>query len=494
MLLARRAVAPPAWNAVALVTTRRTAHASYSSSSLPAPAPFAAAPPPSPLIATSPNSGVLTPPLLHFNLKSLPPQLQREFDVEANQRALRHLRRNAPPGDTSSNSSAASAASSEVHVSAATVHKVMWRCAGCNARWSARPSDRVNPQTADAHRCPRCYGDAVRPPSASSSTHLSSRQQPTDATPVCPSSLLCEAHPPLAAQWDAQRNQLLQNNVLQGVTEVHTSASTRVWWRCPLCRTPWLESVASRVTRYELALQSLRTSASATLAALVCPACERRGVSRGAASVSSGPAAASTGPRRFLRDDRLLLSEALLRPSQDPAEISLTSEAMLQWRCRTCQFEYGATVANRFLRHERCPQCTGKEKSMMNLLVIQRPDVVAEVSRHVSRTRLRHLTVHDDTELPFVCRTCFSPYRMTARARCAVPRGVPACSKCFLTGTQVLAEAHQQMRQKGAQHLTARARRRVQQKTLQLSRSNRSADRLAATANELRHRDGALKD
>lgn len=410
-----------------------------------------------------------------FDVKKLPPQLQREFCASENERALQHLVRRQPTTDV-------------VVITSSTVHPVVWQCTACDTQWSARPSDRTNPQRSDQYRCPSCH-PAHTPPSPK----LSASPSPT-APPSRAANLLCEAHPALAAQWDAARNDLPQNHVLQSVTDVHTSSSTKVWWRCSLCCTPWLESVSSRVTRYELALQD----PGAGVGALLCPACERRG-----ASLSAYREAAQKGvslnvtrekPRRCLSDDRLLLAEALLRPSQNPAEISLTSEAMLQWRCRSCQFEYGATVANRFLRHERCPQCSGKEKSMMNLLVIQRPDVVAEVSKHVSRTKLRHMTVHDDAELSFVCRTCFSPYRMTARARCAVPRGVPACSKCFLTSTQVLAEAQQQMQRRGAQHLSSRARQRVKQKALQLNRSSRNADHLAAAANELRNRDGALKD
>jgi hypothetical protein len=452
-------------------------------------------------------------PLFCFNLKRLPPQLQQEFDVTANQRALRHLVRKAtttrrstadvsPEGSSECGAAVLSTPAPEMSITPSTVHPVMWRCTLCNTQWSARPSDRANTQTADAFRCPCCYGSGD---AAMETFPLATKRDHSDISlPVVVSSnntrpscstcgLLCDVHPALAAEWDSQRNQLLQNGVLQDVTEVHTSSSAKVWWRCPLCCTPWLESVSSRVARYEVATVSLskaaRRGAAANVAALVCPACERRGVSRAAS-----PATLSAGPRRCLSDDRLLMSEVLLSPSQNPREISLTSETMLQWRCRTCQYEYVATVANRFLRHERCPQCTGRVPSPMNLLVIQRPDVVQEVSKYISRTRLRYITVHDDVELPFVCRTCFSPYRMTARARCAVPRGVPACSKCFWTGTQVLTEAQRQIAKTGATQLSSRARSRVRQKALQLSRSNRSSDRLAATANELQHRDGALKD
>lgn len=476
-----------------------------------------------PISQASPSSLMSTSqaplPLLHFNLDGLPPQLQREFDVVANERALRHLARKANTKRLKSTQTLPTARSvvtatsppssepAELCITSSTVHPVMWRCEACHTQWSARPSERANPQTADAYRCPCCYGDATPPPAATLRDAPLAEKSAAPSVPTAHvSNLLCEVHPALAAQWDTHRNGLLQNSVLQDVTEVHTSSSTKAWWQCPLCRTPWLEAVSSRVARFEMATQAAaavsKSASSPDVSALVCPACERRGVSRRAGSVASAAQGASQSttkssmakPRRWLSDDPLLLSEALLRPAQNPREISLTGETMLQWRCRTCQFEYGATVANRFLRHERCPQCSGKEKSMMNLLVIQRPDVVQEVSKHISRTRLRYVTVHDDVELPFVCRTCFSPYRMTARVRCAVPRGVPVCPKCFLTSSQVLAEAQQHAMKAGMTQLTLPARRRVQKKALQLSRSNRSADRLATAANELRHRDNAMKD
>ncbi|CAJ1017149.1 putative Zinc-ribbon domain containing protein [Leishmania utingensis] len=453
---------------------------------------------------STPSACPLAP--FRFRLEQLPPQLRREFDVDANQRALRHLRHRTR-ADTDTNGS--SAAPLDLSVTPSTVYPVVWRCTQCQSQWSARPSDRANPQLADVHRCPQCYGGEHLPsdaPDAPAPPHAGAQPGPSSQRPTAPTGvgLLCDAYPLLAAQWDPLRNQLPQSQVLQCVTEVHTSSASKVWWRCPLCCSPWLESVSSRVAQYALALQrhsahskpgppGTATSpgddphgATRELVPL-CPSCERRGA--GALN-----AITSASPRRFLADDTLLLGEVLLRPHQDPRQISLSSEMTLQWRCHSCQFEYAATVANRFLRHERCPQCSGRSKSLLNLLVVQRPDVVREVSKHISRTRLRYVTVHDDIELSFVCRTCYAPYRMTARARCTVPRGVPACSKCFLTSSQVLTEAQQQHQHGGVKALSARARRRMRQRALQLSRSNRHKERLAATANELSHRDNALKD
>lgn len=442
-----------------------------------------------------------------FQLDALPPHLQEEFDVDANRRALRHLLR----------SRSASRPGADLVIAPSSVHAVVWRCTRCRTQWSARPADRTHAQTADAHRCPTCYSSEAAPAASAGSRDAgvgvhaaaaaSAQPGPSSAGALAGrsgSSLLCDVYPLLAAQWDEHRNGLLQNRVLQSATEVHTSSSAKVWWRCPLCCTPWLEAVSSRVARHAVLTQlqqqqhkksaqrstQLDKGAGSDAVVPLCPSCERRGAAAARGGTGVRP------PRRWLADDALLLGEALLRPDHNPREIALTSEMMLQWRCSSCQFEYAATVANRFLRHERCPQCSGRTKTMMNLLVVQRPDVVQEVSKHISRTRLRHVTVHDDVELPFVCRNCFSPYCMTARARCAVPRGVPACSKCFLTHTQVLTEAQQQQQQRhgGVAALSARARRRVRQKALKLSRSSRHADHLAATASELSHRDAAIKD
>ncbi|KAG5487333.1 hypothetical protein LSCM4_07823 [Leishmania orientalis] len=456
--------------------------------------------------ALCPTSTARPSALFRFHLERLPPQLQREFDTDANQRALRHLRRSTRAG---ADTGVSSAAPFDLSVTPSSVHPVVWRCTQCRSQWSARPSDRTNPQLADAHRCPQCYrGDPSPsdPPDAPSGQYAGARRgsSPPPRTASAGVGLLCDVYPSLAAQWDPLRNRLLQNRVRLSLTEVHTSSASNVWWRCPLCCSPWLQSVSSRVAQYALAMQRHAAHRASTPSPTgptpgdgsqgfaeelvpLCPSCERRG-----ASASS--TITSAGPRRWLADDALLLGEALLRPDQDPHNISLTSETTLQWRCRSCQFEFAATVANRFLRHERCPQCSGRTKSMLNLLVVQRPDVVREVSKHISRTRLRHITVHDDIELPFVCRSCYAPYRMTARTRCSVPRGVPACSKCFLTSSQVLAEAQQQHQRGGAKAFSARARRRVRERALQLSRSNRHHERLAVTANELSHRDSTLKD
>lgn len=419
------------------------------------------------------------PPPLQFKTTALPPLLQREFDTEANAVALKQLalpRFRDGGGDDLT--------PVEVVISPSTVIKVQWKCSACQTQWAARPSERADPQVGDGYGCPRCSIDAVKAAAARSSSSSSPLSSPSAFR------LLHVAYPLIAAQWDQKRNQLLQNRVTQGVLAISASSSASVWWRCSLCHSPWAETVISRVRRYAQRLKSAGDVSPVPL----CPKCERRSDAASPASAAPPSTAkvASCRPRRFLVEDELLLSEAVLRPDESPHEISLTSEKMLSWRCQYCQFDFQATVANRFLRHERCPQCSGQTKTPMNLLVVQRPDLVAEVSKEISRTRLASVAVFDDVELPFVCRICYTTYRMTARVRCAVPRGVPACSNCFLMQTQVAAEAAALTEPQQA--ASSRDRYQLKRKALDRSRSGRHRHRLALAAHAGRLRDRAVKN
>lgn len=413
---------------------------------------------------------------------------------------------------------------------------VRWRCARCQYNWSARPQDRLDPQLSGRYGCPRCQQAALtaspHQPSRSSTSVPSIRTglptfddkgatasaktplvrgQSASDTNRPPAGSLVQQYPNLAAQWDLERNSLHQNRVPYRLREVPTSASCRVWWVCSLCRTPWCESVSGRVARVERWKQlhfrhSTREVPCGEVVAL-CPGCEARGAQdrlnpvKTARTAKTRRGSKTNEPKatpsvvRVLADDPLLMSEVCLRPQQDPHTIELTSPSVLSWHCRYCGYDYQASVANRHLRHERCPQCAGQVRTPLNLLVIQRPDVVHEVSRTISRTALSYVTVQDEKEITFVCRTCQSPYRMTARARCAVPVGGVACPKCFLALSNTVRTAvHDGHPSTPHAPLSVRQRRRIKAKAKGLSRGSVSKERLLVTNNELRKRDHSLRN
>lgn len=397
-----------------------------------------------------------------FDVSLLPSHLREEFDVDANLNGLRYLTQRTTE------------TSPIVKVLPTWVHQVYWRCTSCSTKWSARPTERLDPQVTDCHGCPSC-----RKLHADSATRT---PRPFTAS----SSSLVALYPALAAQWDSTRNAHGNNIVLLHLEDVKPTDQTRVWWLCSLCATPWQESVRSRVIRYEKGVKDLTTPAMRHHYVSLCAACERRG--------ATGRVTASVMQQRpfsvqFLSDDPLLMEEVRLQPHQDPAAMPLRSETIVSWHCRNCAYDYQASIANRYLRHERCPQCTGRVRTPYNLMTIQRPDVLEEVSKTTSRTRLSYITIYDDTEIPFVCRQCYSPYKMTARARCAVPQGAVACPKCFLAYSQ---SASQAAAAGPSTPHSSRQRWRITQAARRLSISGRGANRLEVTRNELRKRDGQL--
>ncbi|RNC44714.1 hypothetical protein TcCL_NonESM05567, partial [Trypanosoma cruzi] len=229
----------------------------------------------------------------------------------------------------------------------------------------------------------------------------------------------------------------------------------------------------------------------------LCPLCEGCGVcssSHSDASTSSSSLSlpqqsgekCSIGVKRFLQDDAVLLAEALLQSHEDPAAISLQSNRLLQWRCRWCAHEFTASIADRFLRYHRCPQCSGAVATPLNLLAIQRPDVLREVARTVSSAKLLKMTIHDDTVVTFVCRICMSPYRLSVRLRCLLKRGVTACPKCLWNRSQFAKEVALANEQRGASKTIPR----MSMKKLRLKRRGR--DTFDTVRNQLYQRDTDL--
>eukprot|EP00796_Vickermania_ingenoplastis_P010850 gene10850-7516_t len=218
------------------------------------------------------------------------------------------------------------------------------------------------------------------------------------------------------------------NCVLQSVTQISSTSTIPVWWSCPVCCKSWKERPRDRVKRFEL----LRNNC-ANAEVSVCIECERN------IYVKNSDHAATTTkkPAEVLADCEHLLLEARLRPHQDPHQLSLFSGTLLQWCCRYCEHEFTASIRNRYLHSERCPQCSGKEPTAYNLVSVQRPEIMLEVSARVPRELFRHLTITDTQELSFVCRTCFTVYSMSVASRCQVPRDGTACPKCLLLLSEI---------------------------------------------------------
>ncbi|CAD2219075.1 hypothetical protein AGDE_08095 [Angomonas deanei] len=367
-----------------------------------------------------------------FCIKQLPQNLRDEFDHAESRRELTWLFRQGSP-DKPQNA---------VEITPRSALKVIWKCKTCSEKFVARPCDRVSEQAAVG--CPRCNANSG----------VNARR-------------LTETHPIIAAQWCLEKNTYSNNISQPDLRSVSPDSSAQVWWSCPHCERTWLERINNRVSKFE----SQRTKYGPRFIPL-CSACSSQGIESRVNGV--------TQARRpqFLSDDKNLLSEARLLPHQDPVSISLSADIVLQWTCGMCAHSYSASVANRALRHERCPQCSGGVTTPYNALLIQRPDVVKEISATISKKALQKLSIFSDMELAFVCRECLSIYTMSVKARCLVPEGTPACPKCFRSASKSLTQTGSD-----AKNITKPR-----------SPKGTSSDLLEITRNYLRRRDRSLRN
>ncbi|ORC83900.1 uncharacterized protein TM35_000541240 [Trypanosoma theileri] len=427
---------------------------------------------------------------LKFSLEALPPPLQREFCCEENARDLKHLAAPLEKNETTCSDVL-------IKVLPSWAHVVLWRCSTCSCQWAARPVDRVDPQVSAFYACPNCSSAST---TTTTTTNNNNNNNTISTSSSSSSSSLphlrrfADVYPLLAAQWDGCRNAMLHNRVMfESVRDVPLPCSVDSWWLCPHCHSSWKESVDSRVHRY---VQQTEKETKRAAILPLCPSCEKLGVHDSSTSHietritntkrNSQKKLNSVEMKRFLKDDALLLAEAQLQPNEDPATLPLESNKLLHWRCRSCTHEFTASIADRYLRYYRCPQCSGAVGTPLNLLSIQRPDVCREVARTVSNSKVRRLTIHDDTVITFVCRTCMSPFRMSVRLRCLLPPGRSACPKCLWSRS----ERAKEMAAANMQRIASGASPMRQLKQHRLKRRNR--DTIEVTLNELLRRDTNL--
>lgn len=329
-----------------------------------------------------------------FDLLALPDHLKEEFDIAENEKYLKPLLQRS---------------SAQLKVSPKWNQSVGWKCTHCRGKWWASPSNRMKRHS--EFQCPYCR--EIKPT-------MKGLQQLTSSSNVfendTSNSLLRNRFPAIAKQWDHLRNGNHLNKIAVDLRSANSLSCADAWWKCPQCRKSWKESIRSRVLSFEM------YSAESTndYLSLLCPRC-----------LESCGHHVLSGNSGFLSDHKQLLNEANLRPNQKADAISLYSDTLLNWTCSYCSHEYQNSVANRYLRNECCPQCSGRVKTYLNLLVCQRPDVVKEISHNISHAFLQKISVMDDRKLPFICRVCHAVYYMKVRTRCMIPKGQLACPKCF---------------------------------------------------------------
>lgn len=334
-----------------------------------------------------------------FVLATLPLYLQKEFDLEENANLLRHLVRRTSP----------------VVVSPNWLCEVAWKCTRCHCKWTARPTERVSNQLNRYSGCPQCREEAQKTLEANITTF--------STTPSSPSMLLHIAYPHLSTEWKGTA-EIESRNAAEKTTffNVSTTSSIKVQWKCRQCARLWKQSVRERV----MAIEQQRNDFSHHEGTTFCPDCEAQNGIRPLGNLK-------TRKKSSLSDHSILLSEVHLRPHQDPRKIHLTSAIQLTWQCSYCQWKYVASLKNRYLYHETCPRCAGKQKDSSNSLQIQRPDVQNELKSKYSSSYL--LGTKDTNTMKFTCKKCHATYNMTLKSRCLLSASYTLCPKCLYNKT-----------------------------------------------------------
>jgi hypothetical protein len=191
----------------------------------------------------------------------------------------------------------------DVHLdelSAGSGRRVWWTCSrGPDHRWRASPNNRTR-----GAGCPFC---ANRRPSVTNT--------------------LAALFPEVAAQWHPEKNGT-------STPADVVAASTRiVWWRCDVDeRHVWHTSVRDRT----------RDLSS-------CPFCANRRV------------CASNSLLAMVRHVAVEWHSSR-NGALSPDHVTPGSARRVWWRCRTCEHEWRASVANRVSRASGCPACAGRAR------------------------------------------------------------------------------------------------------------------------------------
>lgn len=330
-----------------------------------------------------------------FDVSRLPHHLQAEFDEEENKKLMKHVLRNQSP----------------VIVSPNWLFEVAWKCSRCLYKWTARPAERLATNPTQYYGCPHCREQGLN------TSHPILRNPEIKFQDS--SALLHLAYPHLFKEWNGiPEIQSQKPSASITFLNVLTHSPVKAKWRCRRCARVWLQSVRDRVIVLEQKQRAFPDEKVCTL----CPECEMQDENHSSVK--------SRSKKMFLSDHSILLSEAQLREHQDPRTIPLTSATEISWQCPYCQWKYIAALKNRFLYQVRCPRCTGAERDHSNMLQLQRPDVLSDLSGNTPSSCFTRAT-QDVKPLSLSCKKCHTSYTINTKARCLVPPKGTSCPKCL---------------------------------------------------------------
>jgi len=190
-------------------------------------------------------------------------------------------------------------------VSYGSHYKANWECSVCEYKWSATIKNR----TINNSGCPACTGKIV-----------------TDKN------CIAITHPKLLKEWSFLKNkETTPYNVTRGSTK-------KAWWKCETCSHEWKTSINNRTTHKSN-----------------CPGCSRHTLS-------------STNCLMYKYPQSIKEWHPTLNNGKTPYDFTPDANIKVWWKCSNCNYEWNATINNKFKHNVGCKKCKTKSKGELKIL------------------------------------------------------------------------------------------------------------------------------
>ncbi len=251
--------------------------------------------------------------------------------------------------------------------------KVWWKCSDCGFEWEASPANRVM-----GTGCPKCSLKRA------SNTRKNNILQNGGS--------FADKNPELLEEWDYDKNTI-------DPYKVNAGSGESVWWKCKNGHS-WRTTIENRNKK------------------IGCPYCSGRYRVKGVNDLKT------------LYPDLCEEWDYGKNIELTPDEIAPGSSTKVWWKCKEGH-SWEATVANRALRGQKCPYCSGKKViSGENDLATKCPELLEEWDYG------KNANVFPNKIMPgthkkvwWKCKNCGLEWETAVRNRAILKTGCPSCNR-----------------------------------------------------------------
>ena len=265
--------------------------------------------------------------------------------------------------------------------------KVWWKCSVCGYEWEASPNMRFYRHTG----CPACTHQVIRRKVNGAIQYDSiGRPMYNDLESV---------RPDIAKQWDYERNGDLKPS------DVNAGSERKVWWIC------------EKGHHYEASVYQRATKNAG--GGTNCPYCSNKKVLKGYNDLETlNPEVASEW--NFEKNGDL-----------KPSDFVISSGRRVWWKCKTCGYEWEASIANRSSKHNqtKCPLCTHQVLVPgINDLATVYPKLLEEWDYEKNTLNPHEISGGTNKKAWWICKECGYSWETSIPVRTKMNGGCPKCS------------------------------------------------------------------